>query len=313
MGITETLTALLKLFIMILPGVIAKKTGVITTEHTEGMSSFITHITYPCLVISSMQMEFSMKVLNNCKYVVLIFMGVILISLLLSRIIVKLVKLPKAQVGVLAFMLVFGNTGFVGLPVLNGLFGQEAVFYGALCDSSYDIFMFTLGIQLIASSGQTTGLKRTKKEILKSIFNPCLIGVLIGLSLYVLRITLPPILSEPVHTIGAVTSPLAMFVVGTHLANLQFKELLTHKYSYLICFMKLLVSPAIAFALVYFILGTGSLLASVLVMQASMPVAMCSVIFAQQFKGDIAFTTKGTLLSTLLCIFTIPLVAFLIV
>lgn len=107
MGITETLTALLKLFIMILPGVIAKKTGVITTEHTEGMSSFITHITYPCLVISSMQMEFSMKVLNNCKYVVLIFMGVILISLLLSRIIVKLVKLPRAQIGVLSFMLVF--------------------------------------------------------------------------------------------------------------------------------------------------------------------------------------------------------------
>ena len=139
----DIIAALAKTFIIILPGYIVTKLGIINSQHTAGMSSLITCVTYPCLVITAMQMEFSMQVLNNCKYVVLIFLGAVICALIVSKIVSKIVKLPPERAGIFAFMLVFGNTGFIGLPVLNGLLGSEAVFYGALCDSSYDIFMFT--------------------------------------------------------------------------------------------------------------------------------------------------------------------------
>ncbi|MDO4546342.1 MAG: AEC family transporter, partial [Bacillota bacterium] len=305
MATLDIITALTKTFIIILPGYILKRMGLLTKEYTEGMSAIITYITYPCLVINAMQMEFSMEVLNNCKYVVLIFMCVVAISMILSKIIGLIVKLPKSQSGLLAFMLVFGNTGFIGLPVLNGLFGSEAVFYGALCDASYDIFMFTVGISLIRSAA--AGEEKQKiTQTLKGILNPCFFGVVIGLILYISGITLPEIIGGPVQSLGAVTSPLAMLVVGSHLADIKIKELFNNKYVYLVCFLKLMVAPAIALLLVKLIIGTGSLLASVLVMQAAMPVAMCSVIFSEQYKADVSFSTKGVLLTTLLCIFTIP-------
>lgn len=311
MGTVEIITALTKTFIIILPGYILKKMGILTKDYTQGMSSIITCITYPCLVISAMQMEFSMKVLNNCKYVVIIFMCVILIAMLLSRLIARISKLPVSQTGLLAFMLVFGNTGFIGLPVLNGLFGSEAVFYGALCDASYDVFMFTIGISLIqqAASGEE---KRKLRDTLKGLINPCFFGVIIGLVLYISGITLPEIISGPVHSIGSVTSPLAMMIVGSHLADIRFRELFTNKYSYLVCFLKLIIAPLIALVLVKLIIGTGSLLSTVLVIQAAMPVAMCSVIFSEQYKADVSFATKGVLLTTLMCIFTIPLFTILL-
>ena len=130
----EILIALAKVFIMILPGYILTKMAIINKNHTEGFSNIITYVTYPCLVINAMQMEFSMQILNNCKYVVLIFIGVVLVAMIISKILTTVIKLPVSQSGIMAFMMVFGNTGFLGLPVLNGLLGKEAVFYGALCD-----------------------------------------------------------------------------------------------------------------------------------------------------------------------------------
>jgi len=129
MGSIDVIIALAKVFIMILPGYVLTKMNLINKTHTEGVSNIITYITYPCLVIMAMQMSFSWEILNNCKYVVLIFIGVVIIAMIISKILTSVIHLPPTQTGIMAFMMVFGNTGFLGLPVLNGLFGKEAVFY----------------------------------------------------------------------------------------------------------------------------------------------------------------------------------------
>ena len=68
MGSIDVIVALAKVFIMILPGYILTKMNLINKTHTEGVSSIITYVTYPCLVIMAMQMSFSWEILNNCKY-----------------------------------------------------------------------------------------------------------------------------------------------------------------------------------------------------------------------------------------------------
>lgn len=306
----DMITALAKTFIIILPGYIVTRLGILHKQHTAGMSALITCVTYPCLVITAMQMEFSMRVLNNCKYVVLIFFGAVVAALIVSKLITLLIKLPPERAGIFAFMMVFGNTGFIGLPVLNGLFGSEAVFYGALCDSSYDIFMFTIGITLIRNGASEE--KLNLRETMKGLINPCLIGVLIGLTLYICGITLPEIIAVPVERMGNITSPLAMIVVGSHLASVRIRDLFSSGAAWLVCLVKLIVFPLIALGIVKLTIGTGSLLASVIVMQAAMPVAMLSVIFSERYKGDVAFASTGVMLTTLLCIVTIPLHAILL-
>ncbi|MDO4176513.1 MAG: AEC family transporter [Bacillota bacterium] len=308
MATTDVILALAKVFIMILPGYVLAKMNILKEEHTGGISGLITYVTYPCLVISAMQMEFSWEVLNNCKYVVIIFICVVLIAMLISKLVTKIVKLPASQSGIMAFMMVFGNTGFVGLPVLNGLFGKEAVFYGALADSSFDVLMFSIGVTLIRQAAKGED-KMGIGETMKGLLNPCFIGVLIGLAMYVCRFTLPDIIGGPVESIGNATSPIAMMVVGSHLARISFKEMFTSKHSYIVCLLKLLVAPAIALVLVNLIIGSGTLFGTVIIMEAAMPCAMLSVILSERYGADYKFATKGVMLTTILSLVTIPIVA----
>ena len=308
MGTLDVILALAKIFIMILPGYILMKMNILNKNITEGMSGLITNLTYPCMVIMAMQMDFSWKILNNCKYVVLVFIGVFIVSVLISKLVTTIIKLPATQSGIMTFMMVFGNTGFLGLPVLNGLFGKEAVFYGALCDSSFDILIFTVGVTLIRQAAKGEEKMRTA-ETLKGLVNPCLIAVLIGLILFVCQIRLPEIISGPMDMIGNVTSPLAMMVVGAHLARIGFRDMFASKPSYLVCLLKLLIAPAIALVLVKLIVGGATLFGTVIVMEAAMPVAMLSVILSERYKADVEFATKGVMLTTILSIITIPAVA----
>ena len=308
MGSIDVIVALAKVFIMILPGYILTKMNLINKTHTEGVSSIITYVTYPCLVIMAMQMSFSWEILNNCKYVVLIFIGVVIIAMIISKILTSVIHLPPTQTGIMAFMMVFGNTGFLGLPVLNGLFGKEAVFYGAICDSSFDVLMFSIGVTLIrqAAKGET---KMGFGETMKGLLNPCFIGSLLGLCLFVAGIKIPDLLSGPMDAVGSATSPLAMMVVDSHLARINFKDMFKSKPSYLVCLLKLLVAPAAALVLVKLIIGGGTLFGTVIVMEAAMPCAMLSVILSEKYKADVEFATKGVMLTTILSLITIPIVA----
>ena len=312
MGTTDIIIALAKIFIIMLPGFILKKAGIINKKHTEGIASLITDVTFPCLIIVSMQMEFSMEILNNCKYAIIVFSCIVAVTMLMARFASKKAKLPPTQSGIFTFMLMFGNTGFIGFPVLSGLFGQEALLYGALCDAIYNIFMFTIGIAIIKPGDE----KRTRQEVirqtLKESLNPCFFGLVIGLIVFIGQITIPDIINGPMTSIGNMTSPLAMIVIGSHLADMDFRELFSAKHAYIVCFLKLIVTPIIGLIFVKLIIGTGSLLASTIIIESAMPVAMCSVIFSEQYKADVNFAVKGVMLTTVMCIVTIPIFAILL-
>lgn len=312
MGTVDIIIALAKIFIIMLPGYIMKKMGILTKHHAEGMSSLITNITFPCLIIVSMQMEFSMEILNNCKYAIIIFSCIIAVTMILARLASKKANLPRTQSGIFTFMLMFGNTGFIGFPVLSGLFGQEAVLYGALCDAVYNLFMFTIGIAIIKPGDEKIDKKAMIKQTIKESLNPCFFGLVIGLALFIGKVTLPDIIAGPLNSIGNITSPLAMIVIGSHLAEIDFRELFKAKHAYIVCLLKLIVTPLIGLVFVKLIIGTGSLLASAIIIEAAMPVAMCSVIFSEQYKADVNFAVKGVMLTTVMCIVTIPIFAILL-
>ena len=312
MAAADIITSLIKIFIIILPGYLLSKLGIMTMAHTRGLSSLITSVTFPCLIVISMQLEFSEEILSNCKLAIIIFACITAITTIIAKLMGTLVKLPKTQSGVFTFMLIFGNTGFLGLPVLNSLFGAEAVLYGALCDALYNIFIFTVGIQFIIPASENIKKADMARKALKQSLNPCFFGLIIGMILFVTGTAIPEIIAEPMASIGNITSPLAMIVVGSHLAKIKFKDMITSLPAYWVCFLKLLAVPLIGLVLVKLIIGTGSLLSSVLIIESAMPVTMSSVIFSEQYKADVSFAVKGTLLSTVMCIITIPVFAILL-
>ena len=77
----------------------------------------------------------------------------------------------------------------------------------------FNIFAFTHGVRLI--SGKST--EKTGFKMKWLLLNPGVISVLIGLPLFLLNVTLPRILGEPVSYIASLNTPLAMLMFGTYL------------------------------------------------------------------------------------------------
>ena len=304
MVISEILTSLVMIFLLIIPGIIFRKKDIISAAQSDGISSLAVNITWPCLVVDAMQMDFSAAVLKDSGYMMAAAMVVFAMTAVVTLVLSKLLRLDNSKRYITAFMLLFGNTGFIGIPVIRALYGTEAVFFAAILEMVNDVVIFTIGMMLIQMSA---GAKLRFEP--KLFLNPGLIGVIVGLLLFLLDIRLPEVIGGAVEMVGGATTPLTMFLIGYQLGGLKAKEILKDASIYVISFTKLLIVPVLALIVLRVAVGDFSLLEKVLIMSFAMPAGSVSVIFSQQYRGETAFATKTVLLSTLFSIVTIPVFA----
>ena len=304
MVISEILTSLVMIFLLIIPGIIFRKKDIISAAQSDGISSLAVNITWPCLVVDAMQMDFSAAVLKDSGYMMAAAMVVFAMTAVVTLVLSKLLRLDNSKRYITAFMLLFGNTGFIGIPVIRALYGTEAVFFAAILEMVNDVVIFTIGMMLIQMSA---GAKLRFEP--KLFLNPGLRGVIVGLLLFLLDIRLPEVIGGAVEMVGDATTPLTMFLIGYQLGGLKAKEILKDASIYVISFTKLLIVPVLALIVLRVAVGDFSLLEKVLIMSFAMPAGSVSVIFSQQYRGETAFATKTVLLSTLFSIVTIPVFA----
>ncbi len=306
MVIWPILSSLIMIFILIVPGFFFKKKNILTENQNEAINTLVVNLTWPCLVINAMQMEFSLQILKDCGYILVVCLLILAIIFLISFPFAKITKLSNKKRYLTIFMLLFGNTGFIGIPVIQALYGTDAVFYAAIVELINDVLIFTVGIMLIQMSAGAN-----LKVGFKQFINPGLIGVVIGLLLFLFNIQLPEVIGGSIEMIGSATTPLTMFCIGYQVAGLNFKEIAGDIQVYALCFVKLLIVPVITLLAVKLWAGDFSLLEKVLIIGFSMPVAAVSSIFSQQYKGETAFATKTVLLSTVFSLITIPIFAII--
>lgn len=307
MATTQIISSLIKLFLMIIPGYILSKAGVIDEHQSKGISSLIVNLTWPCLIVVSLQRDFSKELCVNMGILAAAMVAAIAIAFVLAKLFSKVMKLDNAHMYLLVFMLMFGNTGFMGIPVCNVLYGGEGTFYAALIDCVQDVFIFTAGLIFIEkSTGKHIGLS------IKHFLTPGFASVVIGLGLFFAGISLPQIVYTPLETIGSATSPLAMLVVGYQLGNVNLKEMFGDGRLYLLSFARLIIMPVIFLTALWIIFPEMNTLTKVLVVEMATPVAACTTIYSQQYDGDVIFATKGVMLSTLLSIVTLSIFAVVV-
>lgn len=302
MLISSILVSLVKIFVLILPGLFCRKRNIITEEQNAGLSSVVVNLTWPCLVIDAMQLEFNMSVMRDSLYIAIIALVIFAVLAVAALPLTGLLRLTKTKRYLTIFMFLFGNTGFIGLPVIKALYGGDALFYAAIVEVVNDILLFTVGIMLIQMSAGAK-LKMSPAQLI----SPGLIGVMIGLVLFICNIQLPEVIADPIAMVGDATTPLTMFVIGGQLAALNFKEIAGDLKTYAVVLIRLMAVPLIALIVVKLWAGDLSLLEKVIIISFAMPAASASAIFSQQYNGEVAFATKCVLMSTLCSIITIPI------
>jgi hypothetical protein len=91
---------------------------------------------------------------------------------IIAAVLVRIVRTKKADRGWDQLMLVFTNVGFMGIPVIQSIYGNDGVARLSMFILMFNLFFFSYGIVLIASG---------EKINFKAMINPCIIGALCGL------------------------------------------------------------------------------------------------------------------------------------
>ena len=185
---------------------------------------------------------------------------------------------------------------------IGAVLGEEGVFFCSGVLIPFNIFAFTHGVRLISGkSTEKTGFK------MKWLFlNPGVISVLIGLPLFLLNVTLPRILAEPVSYIASLNTPLAMLMFGTYLAQTDLRKMFLRKETYLVALLKLIAVPS-AMLLVMRLCGITGVLCTALIISASAPTANNTVMFATKYGRDTAAASQTVAVVSFLSVLTMPL------
>jgi hypothetical protein len=135
--------------------------------------------------------------------------------------------------------------------------------------------------------------------------------------MFLFSLKLPQFLLKPLSGLGDSNTYLSMVYIGAILYFTSIKMLFNNKLVYLMSFNRLLLIPAIMFFLFIAInsllpFKIDSLVINVLILQAAMPCMVNIVIMAKIFGADDNLATANVFISTLLCIFTLPLILLLL-
>ena len=289
------------ILILILVGYFTVKKGMFTKESLGSITSFLLYIVTPCLIVSSFLSAESGKLDGWTLLLAAVLPALsIVISIALSYLFFR--KEPSGRRRVLRFSMIFCNVGFMGIPLVEGIVGSEGVLYGSFFFAGCILVWWTSGYVLMGG-----GKVRLKALLL----NPGVIGIVIGLPLYLLDVPVPALFVEPVELISALNTPLAMIVVGGYIAQVKLRAFVSDLAVYKMAVLRLVVAPLLYLALVWLLRPDETLLMST-VIQAATPVAANCVLFAVQFGSDAELASKSVAVSTALSVVTIPLLTVLV-
>jgi malate permease and related proteins len=147
----------------------------------------------------------------------------------------------------------------------------------------------------------------------KILMNTGILSTFTGLVIFLLPIRLPDMISNGLESVGTMTIPLSMMMLGILIANIKRKDFflfMTNTYLWKSVMVKLLLIPLMLLPFAAFSVPHPLLVIAVLV--SGMPSAPTISLYSQKYEADTSFASFGVLITTLLCIITIPFLYFVL-
>ena len=268
---------ILIMFTLIAIGYLFFKKNMITIQGSADMGKVLLYLVIPVVIVNSFWIERTQEKTMELLYSILLSIVAMGLSVLIGYLFFG------KKDGISAFSSAFSNAGFIGIPLVTAAVGNEGAFFVAMM------------------------IVKNAMSFKKILTNPIVISVVIGLFVYFLNIPQPAIITDLFSAIKGINTALAMLVSGTYLAKSDLLKMLTRKNTYIVSFVRLLVIPLIILG-VFYVLPIGTLdIKLTLVIAAACPVGSNVAIFAQQYDKNYTEAVEHVCMSTLLCLFTLPL------
>lgn len=290
-------TQVLILFILIGLGFLCAKKVIFTEASIKNLTNFILYFVTPCVVIASFHRDFDAalaKKLITCAIVAVIQHG---LNILLAHTLIH--DKDKGKQIAMQYAVVFSNCGYMALPLQNAILGSEGVFLGAAYICIFNLLTWTYGLVVMSGDRHAFSGK-------KLVLNPGVIGVGIGLILFLTPLKLPAVLLSPVNHLAALNTPLPMVIIGFYLAQITSFKFLKDPKIVLSLLLRLVVTPLLGFFLMK-LCHLDTAVVTSMVIASCAPCAANTTMFSAKYNRDTKTAVTLVTMSTLFSILTTPL------
>lgn len=287
------LKQILLMFILMGIGFLFFRKKMISVQGSADLGKILLYLVVPLVIINSFWTERTPQ-----KTAELMHSAVIAAVSMAAAVIISSLVFGRKK-GISCFSSAFSNAGFIGIPLVSAVLGQDAVFYISVMIVLINGLQWTYGVYTISGDASVMNPGAI-------IRNPIVLSVLAGLVIYFFNIPQPAFVSSLFSTIIGLNTPLAMIVSGVYLAQSDLKAMLKKKEVWETCLFRLVLIPLVTL-LLFRIIPFGSVNLKLAVMiAAACPVGSNVAIFAQQYQKDYRLAVEEVCMSTILCLITLP-------
>ncbi len=333
MDITQLIINVAVLFVMMIPGIILKKCGMVSDTFGKGISNLVLYIAQPSLILCA-YLDCTLRFSEIWKNILWVLLFSVIAHLLFALVATRTFgSVPDGQRRMLRFATIFSNAAFMGIPLIQVVCGSEAAIYASIYNITFNLFLWTLGVYLCTrvdgvdhdGDGDSDGIdeliglhKTGKKEIsfTKVLLHPVTLASVVGVLCLILQINRVTVelgmVWDCLSMLKGLVAPLSMVVIGLRLVDIQWKGAFGDRPMYWFLVLRHVLLPLGVLALMKGVVLAGIsipwLAQDVILIMAATPAASSATMFAEKYDCDAAYVSRLVVVSTVLCIVTMPLI-----
>ena len=304
MDVSVLIPKMIVFVVLMVIGYLCAKTNFAGREFTKDASKMVINVFMSATIINSVLVSDARLSGGELLQVMLVLCMSVGVCWVLAAVSCRLVGLGD-RAPLFELLVAVMNNMFIALPVVETLFGSQAVFYCSLSCIPFNILLYTFGIYRL-QGGEGKGSVR-----LRDIFSVPLLATLAALVIFLLHPPVPPVVKELASTMSVATMPLSMIVIGSSLGSVSLLDAFKKGKLYLMCVIRLLLCPLLVWLLAGLMTEDLMLRVTATIIAAA-PSGVVVSVLAIQYDRDAVFTSEGILLSTVFSMLTIPLIVAII-
>jgi len=287
-------------------GWLLTRTGKLTDDKPLG--SVVSNLGAPAMVIHFLQMPQAATMLREIGITAVGYAAALAAGAAVALALGVVCRRPRAVIGTWAAIIVFPNSIFMGMPIMQAIYGDDILPLLAGIMLVFNLGSFIFGAWLLSLEGT----QKTRPKTFKLLLQPAVWCSLIGALLVATGIVLPAPVAAGAQMLAYITTPVAMVAIGSQLAKCSLRETFFDGKVYLVVLTRL-IPAGLAGHLLLRLFISDPVILGVLTISVCMPAAVLTPVIAAQQGGDSLFCSKVTFVSTLMCIITAPVLIPLLV
>jgi predicted permease len=291
------------LFVMIFFGYMAFKLHLVRFEDSKVLSILSLYVIFPCVIIDSFQIGYSQERMQGLTLAIVASIGVHILYIAVSYVVKKIAPINPIEEA----SLIYSNAGNLIIPLVAYVLGTEWVFYCSAYVAVQNVFIWTHGRSVIREAREF--------NLKQLLLNPNIIATVLGMTLFVTKVSLPSVLGNAVSATGSMVGPISMIITGIIIASMDLKNVFTNLRAYGVSAARLMIYPLMVILLCC---GSGMLnwhpqaeqILLIVLLASAAPTASMITQLAQIYNKDAHNASVINVMSIIFCIITMPVMVF---